>query len=200
MATHMYSIWLEPPAGTAIAAKSADFIKAQAARIAGAPLFVPHVTLAGGFVGAEDEIRVKTRQLASELGSEAGPLFWGAECEVQDVAIGQAYFQCVYMRMVPSSQLAKAHEMAAAAFGIPAGNGLGKPYMPHLSLVYGDLTAEEREGVAAAAKDVLGSDSAVNAGFTADRIALWRTDISDRSCRSWERVDFFPLQGSEVEV
>lgn len=29
--------------------------------------------------------------------------------------------------------------MAAAAFGVPAGNGPGKPYMPHLSLVYGGV-------------------------------------------------------------
>lgn len=50
--TAMYSIWLEPPAGSPMATKSAAFIKSQAARMSGSvPVFSPHVTLAGGFQG-----------------------------------------------------------------------------------------------------------------------------------------------------
>ena len=87
--------------------------------------------------GTEEEVRNKTLKLAADLGSEGGPLFWGAECVTEDADVGEMFFQCVYLRMHPSPQLAKAHEMAAAVFGIPSGNGPGKPYMPHLSLVYG---------------------------------------------------------------
>lgn len=34
-------------------------------------------------------------------------LLRGAECVVEDVDVGEAYFQCVYLRMNPSPQLAK---------------------------------------------------------------------------------------------
>ena len=196
----MYSIWLEPPSGSPAAVKSAAFIKRQAARMPGSPpAFAPHVTLVGGFEGTEDEIRNKTLQLATDLGSETGPLFWGAECAVDDVGVGDIFFQCVYLLMRPTPQLMKAHELAAAAFGVTPGNGPGKPYMPHLSLVYGEsFSPEEKEGAAAAARTELlvsGGGGSGGFGFTVDRLSLWRTDVSDRSCQSWELVDHFPLQG-----
>ena len=87
----LYSIWLEPPAGSPTSVKSAAFIKSQAARMPGPPpVFDPHVTLVGGFEGTEEEVRNKSTQLAADLGAESGPLFWGAECEVDEVGIGGA--------------------------------------------------------------------------------------------------------------
>jgi hypothetical protein len=64
------------------------------------------------------------------------------------------------------------------------------------TLVHGDhFSAEEKEAAAAAArKELLASDPEVAGGFTVERLSLWRTDIHDRSCQSWERVDYFPLQ------
>ena len=88
------------------------------------------------------------------LGGESGPLFWGAECAVDKVEVGAAFFQCVYLKVVPSAPLMKAHEVAAAAFGVTPGRGPGQPYMPHLSLVYGDSTTLTAEAKAAAAAAV----------------------------------------------
>uniref|UniRef100_A0A6U3KAG2 Cyclic phosphodiesterase n=1 Tax=Mantoniella antarctica TaxID=81844 RepID=A0A6U3KAG2_9CHLO len=200
-ATAVYSIWLEPPTGSSTAVKSAAFIRSRVSpAVAGTgpalPVFAPHVTLAGGFEGTEEDVRAKTLQLAADLGAEAGPLFWGAECAVDDVAVGEAYFQCVYLRMQPSPQLAKAHEMAAAAFGVPVGNGPGVPYMPHLSLMYGDQhSAEDKAAAAVAARETFALDRPeASGGFTAHRLSLWCTDTADRSCSSWARVDYYPLQ------
>lgn len=75
--------------------------------------------------------------------------------------MGEMYYQCVYIRMTPSPQLAKAHEMAAAAFGVPSGNGPGKPYMPHLSLVYGDSFSAEAGSPRAESYEPRGCDPGV---------------------------------------
>ena len=81
MATSIYSVWLEPPAGTPAASRSEAFIRSQAAKHAGrAPTFDPHVTLAGGFVGTEAEARDRTSRIAADLAATAGPL----ECRVLD--------------------------------------------------------------------------------------------------------------------
>ena len=40
------------------------------------------------FEGTEEEVRNTSAQLAADLGAESGPLFWGAECEVDEVGIG----------------------------------------------------------------------------------------------------------------
>lgn len=62
-------------------------------------------------------------------------------------------------------------------------------------LANGDhFSAEEKEAAAAAARKELTSDPRVSGGFTVDALSLWRTDIRDKSCQSWERVDNFPLQ------
>ena len=120
MATSIYSVWLEPPAGTPAASRSEAFIRSQAAKHAGrAPTFVPHVTLAGGFVGTEAEARDRTSRIAADLAATASPL----ECRVLDATAGEVYFQCVYLRMVPTDQLNRAHELAATAFGVVPGNG-----------------------------------------------------------------------------
>ena len=167
------------------------FIRSQAAKHAGrAPTFVPHVTLAGGFVGTEAEARDRTSRIAADLAATASPL----ECRVLDATAGEVYFQCVYLRMVPTDQLNRAHELAATAFGVVPGNGGGRPYMPHLSLVYGDLDASERRAAAEEATRELLGDRAPEAGFLAEDISLWRTDIQDMTCRTWSRVERFPLR------
>ena len=140
MATSVYSLWLEPP--PALASTSAGFI----ARYAGAsggrcPTFDPHVTLAGGFVGTEAQAKEKSAAIVASLASAFGPL----RCDAMEVSAGTRFHQCVYLRMVPTEQLANAHALAARAFGLEPGNGGGAPFMPHLSLVYGRLTETERE-------------------------------------------------------
>ena len=201
MATSVYSLWLEPP--PALASTSAGFI----ARYAGAsggrcPTFDPHVTLAGGFVGTEAQAREKSAAIVASLASAFGPL----RCDAMEVSAGTRFHQCVYLRVVPTEQLANAHALAARAFGLEPGNGKGAPYMPHLSLVYGHLTETERERArkdAAAAFFLMGDGDRKNAShaasFDATEVALWRTDVQDLSCESWSRVDRYPLRAAPSE-
>ena len=193
MATSVYSLWLEPP--PALASTSAGFI----ARYAGAsggrcPTFEPHVTLAGGFVGTEARAREKSAAIVASLAAEFGPL----RCDAMEVSAGMRFHQCVYLRFVPTEQLANAHALAARAFGLEPGNGGGAPFMPHLSLVYGRLTETEREDARRdAATAVLGNAetrASVSASFAATEVSLWRTDVEDLSCKSWIRVERYPLR------
>ncbi|EMS47084.1 Cyclic phosphodiesterase [Triticum urartu] len=61
------------------------------------------------------------------------------------------------------------------------------PYMPHVSLLYGDLTDEEKE---AARKKVEEMDSEISGlQFEISELALYRTDTEDKSLESWELVE-----------
>lgn len=195
MATSVYSLWLEPP--PALASTSAGFIGRYAGASGGrCPTFDPHVTLAGGFVGTEAQAREKSAAIVASLAAAFGPL----RCDAMEVSAGTRFHQCVYLRVVPTEQLANAHALAARAFGLEPGNGGGAPYMPHLSLVYGDLTETEREHARKDAAAALLGDGDTNAShaasFAAAEVSLWRTDVQDLSCESWSRVDRYPLQAA----
>ena len=198
MATSVYSLWLEPP--PALASTSAGFITRYAGASGGrCPTFDPHVTIAGGFVGTEAQAKEKSAAIVASLASAFGPL----RCDAMEVSAGTRFHQCVYLRVVPTEQLANAHALAARAFGLEPGNGGGAPYMPHLSLVYGDLTETERERARKDAAAALMGDGDTNAShaasFAAAEVSLWRTDVQDLSCESWSRVDRYPLRAAASE-
>ncbi|VAH09335.1 unnamed protein product [Triticum turgidum subsp. durum] len=61
------------------------------------------------------------------------------------------------------------------------------PYMPHVSLLYGDLTDEEKE---AARKKVEEMGSEISGlQFEISELALYQTDTEDKSLESWELVE-----------
>ena len=194
----MYSLWLEPPASSAVL--SGGFIKKYADASGGrCPVFDPHITLAGGFVGTDDQARERSKTNVSRLAATVGAL----RREAIEMSTGTRIHQCVYLRYVPDARLNEAHVMAANAFGVEPGNGGGAPYVPHLSLVYGDLTEAERLAAREDARGTLGGDVSREEGlkstmsFVADSVSLWRTDVEDPTCASWSRVERYPLSGGE---
>lgn len=58
--------------------------------------------------------------------------------------------------------------------------------MPHLSLLYGDLTDEEKMKAQEKA-NVLDKDIR-NLSFQISLFALYKVDTKDKSCKSWEKV------------
>ncbi|KAG8067999.1 hypothetical protein GUJ93_ZPchr0005g15897 [Zizania palustris] len=61
------------------------------------------------------------------------------------------------------------------------------PYTPHVSLLHGDLTDEEKE---VARKKVEEMDKEICAmQFEISKLALYRTDTEDKSLESWELVE-----------
>ena len=65
-------------------------------------------------------------------------------------------------------------------------------YMPHLSLLYGDLTEEEKK--TALEKACALDDSIGGLSFQISRLALYKTETEDTSCKSWEKVEEFELK------
>ena len=58
--------------------------------------------------------------------------------------------------------------------------------MPHLSLLYGDLTDDEKKK---AQEKVNILDESINVlSFPITRLALWKTDTQDLTLKSWEKI------------
>lgn len=58
--------------------------------------------------------------------------------------------------------------------------------MPHLSLLYGDLSDEEQKK--AEQKAYILDENIVNLELEISRLALYKTDTEDKSLKSWEKV------------
>lgn len=64
--------------------------------------------------------------------------------------------------------------------------------MPHLSILYGDLTDEEKKR--AQEKAYALDDSIGSLNFQISRLALYKTDTEDKTCKSWEKVAEYNLK------
>ncbi len=150
-----FSLWLVP-GGDSLERLTA-LIAGLAARL-GTPSFLPHITLIPGLVGDEAALADRTEASAGRLSAprvQLGPL------EATD-----EYFRCLYLKAEPAAALRALHLRAAEAFEVrpdPA-------FLPHLSLVYGHLEADQRRRITAA----LEADPP--RAFEAVSLELWRTE------------------------
>ncbi|VFQ58822.1 unnamed protein product [Cuscuta campestris] len=64
-------------------------------------------------------------------------------------------------------------------------------YMPHLSLLYADITDEEKKRVEERAYAL--DETISNLDFPIARLALYKSDTQDKSLKSWAKVDEFDL-------
>jgi 2'-5' RNA ligase len=99
------------------------------------PVFLPHVTLLGLIDGTNEEVEAKTVKLAAQ--------FHPFRVEFTGVETFDEYFRCLFVRVKETPVLLTAHQQARQLFGRqddPA-------FMPHLSLVYGDLEPLTKEKI-----------------------------------------------------
>jgi 2'-5' RNA ligase len=101
----------------------------------GTSRFIPHITLMGPIDLSVDETVLRVVDLATRL--TPIPL------RLTDVSWTDEHYRCLFIRAEPSEQLIAAHRAACAALGQP----VEPDFMPHLSLVYGDLSAERKTQV-----------------------------------------------------
>jgi 2'-5' RNA ligase len=144
------------------------------ARRHGTDAFEPHVTLLGGLEGPGETLLSAARELALGL----RPF----EIQLLGASTGLEFFHCVFVSAAGTPALLEARARAREAFGV----GPEEPFRPHLSLVYGDLGAEEREFARLAAGDLKSS-------FVAD--ALHVVDTSG-PVPGWRRLESFPFSSS----
>ncbi|WOK98013.1 Cyclic phosphodiesterase [Canna indica] len=65
------------------------------------------------------------------------------------------------------------------------------PYMPHLSLLYTDISDEEKERARQRVEEL--DKEMLGLGFQVSTLALYKTDTEDKSLESWEQVEVYHL-------
>jgi 2'-5' RNA ligase len=163
------SLWLMPE-GDVYERLSAT-IERLAARLGTIP-FKPHVTLLTGLEGPESQIVESARILAVEL----APL----HLDLTAVDGTEYRFRCLFLRVAEPNALRDAHSRAARRLGLEP----DPAFDPHLSLVYGTLSARQKSTL------VRELAPGIQTSFEARRLHVWRTDLP---VEEWRELAVFDL-------
>ena len=87
--------------------------------------FVPHITVLGDILMEEEEVLMKSRELAR--------LHHPLSVILNEVAAGAEFYRCVFVRAEKTPTLLRLYEHACQVFEMTPGD-----FMPHLSILYGD--------------------------------------------------------------
>ena len=120
-----YSLWLMPRGD--VYDGLARTLHKLSARYS-APEFAPHVTLLGSIVAPRREAIRKSAALAT--------LIRPFMIRLGDIDYRDEYFRCLFVRATITQPLRKAHQIAQEVFGFRR----EAPFMPHLSLLYGNFS------------------------------------------------------------
>ena len=129
-----YSLWLKP---TGDACERLARLLRELRTRHGGPEFAPHVTLLGSIAEPLQAVLLKAAALAATLRP------WMLSLEGMDYL--DEYFRCLFVRVAPSRPLREAYHAAREVFGYSD----DRPFMPHLSLLYGDYRPSLKEAVIA---------------------------------------------------
>mmetsp|Transcript_15962 Transcript_15962/g.23478 ORF Transcript_15962/g.23478 Transcript_15962/m.23478 type:complete len:196 (+) Transcript_15962:68-655(+) len=175
-----HSLWMCPRDGASKDAYSS--IIANTASILNSFVYPPHVTLVAAMMTDADDVVRRTKELAKELAPY--------DFEFDTLEMRDAYFQSIYARLKQTPQVMQANATARKFF---LERQSDPEYMPHLSLVYGDFGADEKETklIPALQKKLLTNKKATSS-FRVDAIEVWSTqgDVKD-----WYLVTTIPLEG-----
>ncbi len=150
-----YSLWLEPSGG--IAYKLQERIKKLSQKY-NTPLFPPHVTLLGGLDSSQTELIPLTNTLASSV----KPF----ELKLTKAGYLNTFYQALFIHVQENYQLRELRKNACQLFDCSD----RQDYMPHLSLLYGDLSQKEKEKIL----NVIGREFYIR--FPVKNIVLMQTD------------------------
>ncbi|KAH7568675.1 hypothetical protein JRO89_XS06G0031400 [Xanthoceras sorbifolium] len=183
--TDVYSVWAIPP--DEVGARLRKLMDGLSSDFGG-PHFHPHLTVVGAISLTADGAVEKFRSACEGLRAY--------NCTVDRVARGN---QCVYLLLHPTPEVVEARAHCCGHFGYKNSSGkfssslsffilfhLSNSYMPHLSLLYGDLTDDEKKK--AQEKVNILDESIGKLSFPITRLALWKTDTEDKTLKSWEKV------------
>lgn len=127
-----YSLWLEPSGD--IAYKLQERIKSLSKKH-GTPLFTPHVTLLGGLESSETELIPLTNTLASSV----KPF----ELKLTKAGYLDTFYQSLFIHVQQNPQLKELRNNTCRLFDCTD----KEKYMPHLSLLYGNLSQKQKEKI-----------------------------------------------------
>ena len=169
MIANGYSLWLMPKGEHYN--KLADLIRKLAVEYS-APIFEPHVTLVGEVPQtSEDKVIELTQNLV--IGQKPFPVTLN-QIDYQDF-----HFRALFVKAEVTDPLQSLHNRAKQIFGIDI-----PPYMPHLSLLYGNYPNEVKEKIIAE----IGREQRVE--FEVDRVHL----VKGGKVNDWRVVKEFPFK------
>ncbi|KAK4743702.1 hypothetical protein SAY87_010014 [Trapa incisa] len=175
-----YSVWALPPEAE-VAPRLRELMGALKSTFGG-PRFEPHVTVVGLIELTEEEAVKRLRAACDGLKAYTAT--------VDRVATGTFFYQCVYLLLHPTPEVVEAGSHCWKHFGYTQST----PYMPHLSLLYGDLNEEEKKAGQDKANSLDPTISSLS--FLISRLALYKTDPDDKTCLSWEKIAECTLSSS----
>ena len=164
-----FTLWLMPSGDVF---KHLERIIEQLSAEHATPSFDPHVTLLGGLVGGEKKLAAKLERLAVGLQPFTITL--------TTLDYLEEYFRCLFIRAEETAPLMGAHRIAAESFSRQPDS----PFMPHLSLMYGDIRRALKEEILARIGRRFDLD------FEATSIHLFSTH---GEVKEWYRVREFPF-------
>lgn len=158
-ATH-YALWLMPT-GQAYRRLARRILSLS--RQYSTPRFEPHVTLLSGITAPEQE----AHSLSATLAGRLEPL----EIRLAEIGFLDEYFRCLFLRVLPTDALMNAHQAAKEVFGLRK----QPPYMPHLSLIYGNLPIDVKKKIASGPSTGLSFEvSSIHLYSVSGPLADWR--------------------------
>lgn len=171
-----HSLWMCP---TGAARDSWSAVISGKARELGTFCFPPHITLVAGMLTPVEDVLARTKLLAAKLKPYA--------FEFDAVQQKAVYFQCVFAKMKETEEVLAANRAARMVFEERSND---PHYMPHLSLIYRDLSPElKRVHLPQLAAQIR---QRVPTSFLVDCIEVWSTQ---GPVEGWYLVDTIPLQG-----
>uniref|UniRef100_A0A1J3DHK4 Cyclic phosphodiesterase n=1 Tax=Noccaea caerulescens TaxID=107243 RepID=A0A1J3DHK4_NOCCA len=167
----VYSVWALPDEETE--PRFRKLMEALRSEFAG-PRFDPHVTVVGAINLTADEAKKMFEATCDGLKVYSAT--------VDRVATGNFFYQCVFLLLRSTPEVMKAGEHCKNHFQFSTTT----PYMPHLSLLYAELTEEEKKKAQEKANAL--DNTLDGLSFRINRLALCKTDTEDKTLESWEKV------------
>ena len=142
-----------------------------------APRFEPHVTLLGQVIGPEEEIVKKAAQTASIL--------MPYEIRLTRVSYLDEYFRCLFINVEKTVEVMNANAETKEVFrGYSTSTHSTEEYMPHLSLLYGDISSQTKETII----EKIGREWNLTFEAASIHLVLTKGDV-----REWHKLKEFPL-------
>ena len=139
----VYSVWLMPE--DEIYAKLNSTIR-QLSKPYSTPEFEPHVTVIGTLTGDEQTLIEKMEDLAG--------IMTPFPIKLMDLDFLNEYFRCLFIRIEQTAAVMGANTRARTIFD----QSRSADYMPHLSLMYGDIdTGVKKAIISTIGKDLRGT-------------------------------------------
>lgn len=151
-------LWLNPSRHASD--QFADVIQQLALEL-NAPIFEPHITLLGNLKGSEAEHVARSTELARRL--SPFPIV------LRGPAFGEDYFHCVFLVADMTAPLLHAHALARQIFHQEESGR----YRPHISLVYGRYSENEKRDI------IAGLPATLCLPFDVSRLSLIRGGRDD---------------------